>query len=456
MAWNDPVSATTGELFTASRYNTDVVGNLVFLKTSVSGAGDVWTGNVQKVAQTFRGLRVRTHPDLDVAATKVAVLGLDEVIMNDGTRYQPTAFPLVADISAAGAGGLDFGTEQPSTWYDYYLIGKSSTRAISDLRTIFHRSKDYFKDTSFETPFDTSRGLRIATGTATDKIAQGFQLATAGKVEFIDITLARVGAVSGRIWLTIEASVVGAPSGTPLATSDKLDASVMNTTSVIYTRFIFRTPATLSAGTQYHMVLQGDYSRSDTVNVIWGGVVAGSYANGSSQDFNGTTWAATPGPSGIDRQFKVFVTRNDAALVLPTGYDQFIKLAPAYNNSSSNFSPFTAIDKHVRWLTQKLLGSITATVPTIFDMSSIIPPGQIKVHAVTANGSVANNFISGVPDGYNITQQANGVEGGTSIVTSYAIGSSWGTFSPFITEFQGAYSEVSTGQQTPIITGFTW
>jgi len=122
---------STGELVTAAWLNAIVDRVNAFL---INITGGIWTGTVQKVIQSFRGLHLRTHPNALAAPFQVALLKLDEVVMSDGARYLPTSFPLTADVTVSGLGGLDTGTETASTWYEVYLVGKSSTGANADLR----------------------------------------------------------------------------------------------------------------------------------------------------------------------------------------------------------------------------------------------------------------------------------------------------------------------------------
>lgn len=355
--------------------------------------------------ESFRGLHLRTHPDSDVAASKVMLVTADEVILDDGTRVTTGLSQLVADITASGAGGLDTGTEAgngASVWYEIHLIRKPSDGSLA---LLLHRARDFFTDANqgFTTADDAVRNLRILTATPTDKIAQGFQSTTAssqGPIDFVDVKLIKAGAPTGNIWLTIEADTAGNPSGTPLATSDKLNVASVSTTAQ-WVRVPFRTPFTPTISTQYHLVLQGDYARSDTVFVGWRGVVAGGYASGSSREYTGAAWGATAGASGLDRSFKVYTRLHDAAVTMPALYTQRAKLGWVYNDSGSNLLPFEAVDRRVQQQPVNL-GSTTATIPTLFDASSALPP--IRLLAITGGFSdtaADAGRIAGVPDGFD-------------------------------------------------------
>jgi|SRR6266850_500340 len=421
------------------------------------------------LAQDFVGLDLRVHPDSDKVKSQLALFGLKSVVMSDGTRYDDiiipgTDVPLIADITVAGVGGLDTGAETASVFYELYLIGKSSTKAKVDLRLILHRAKDYLKDTSFETAQDTSRALRVVTGTVTDKIAQGFQVNTAGKVETINALLVRTGAVVGNIWFTIESDNAGSPSGTILAISDKMDAGAMALTGFQsmdqWIRFVFRNPATLATATQYHLVLQGDYARSDTIFIAWHGVVAGGYANGISKDFNGTVWGATPGANGLDRTFAIYVTRNDTALTFPSGYDQSCKLNPGFfNNSGSDFDAINVRDREVTLMSGKATGQFVNGLPHQVSLSTIIPPGRITV--VGAGGITVGTggaiVVSGIPLGYIASSSSSNRLGGMALsFNTLASDNPTASWVDFVTEYQAMYLAFAANNADFFFMGWRW
>src|SRR5690348_665746 len=67
------------------------------------------TTGIVKRAQSFRGLYLRTHPDADVATTKILLIAADEIVLSDGARLTGWS-NLAADLAVSGAGGLDAGT----------------------------------------------------------------------------------------------------------------------------------------------------------------------------------------------------------------------------------------------------------------------------------------------------------------------------------------------------------
>jgi hypothetical protein len=296
---------------------------------------------------------------------------------------------LSAAITASGANGLDTGSETGSTWYEVYAIRKSSDGTQGAL---LHQAKDYGGGTSYQTGQDGYHNLRDAT--ARTKLAQGFTLSgVSGLCEYVDAWLIRTGSPVGNYWFTIEANVAGVPSGTPLATSDKYDAARVASTAQ-YVRLPFRTPASLSASTQYHLVLQGDYTVSGANFLSWGAdTTAGAYSGGAKAAFDGATWTTD---TDDDFQFNLAITRNDVAVTMPSGYDQKAKLGYVYNNSSSNFKHFWQVGRRVftgydaDWTT-----SLAFNTPALTAMATMLPPVSVLVSFTAVNAVSACGFQVG-------------------------------------------------------------
>ena len=355
------------------------------------------------IGQSYQGMLLRSHPDADLSANQVQLLRAAEIVMQDGTRVADWPI-LTLDIStatSAGAGGVDVDADRDlaSTWYEVQGIRNSSsgTRALL-ARKATKRSTDAGQ--SFTTVDNAQRALRIATSTATDKLAQGFRTPTVGfpgKIVWIDAELIRAGAVTGNIWFTIEADAAGVPSGTPLATSDKINAGRIPTTAGgTLLRATFRVPfTTADVTTSYHLVLQGDYTRSDTIFIAWRGVTAGGYSEGIAREFNGTTWTTASGVG--DFIFKVYTERFAGAPVMPAGFDQRALLGFIYNDASSNLRKFSQWDRvmiggGLDWQ----VTTASPTVPTLVDLSTALPPVPVEVH-FSVGGSGAGTSFSFAP-----------------------------------------------------------
>lgn len=403
--------------------------------------------------QVFRGLSLRTHPNGDTAASKVYLNHADEIIMDSGHRVSDWD-DLSADITVGGAGGLDTGAEGASRWYDIYAIRKSSDGTKN---LLLHRAKSFDLDTSFTTTPDSFKALRKTTSTETDKLAQGVTFASGGELHYVDVTLQKANSPTGNIWFTLEANSAGSPSGAALATSDKIDVSQVSTSNQVI-RFIFRVPATVTA-TQYHLVLQGDYTKSDTVNVRWAGVTAGGYAGGVAKSYNGAAWSAVADP--LDFYFKAYLKQNDTTVTMPSGYDQSCLVGHVYNDGSSNFRAFTATDKRVRLFTSVSSGDVAAsTPPTLIDFASVVPPIPVVLLQLNLapQGAAAVAIMAGaVPNGFRSTLTTDTVptamkSWGTPADNAYGIG-----LIDFNTETQAFYlyhNGASAGRAYG--TGYTW
>lgn len=339
------------------------------------------------LSQDFRGLTLQTHPDNTVAAYKVRLTHADAIVMSDGQEVDNWD-DLDADITATGAGGLDTGTEQNSTWYSVHAIRQSA----SDTRALMlHRAKNYTATWTSNTNDDGQIALRDAT--ARTKLAQGATPSTAGVVPFIDVKLYKTGTPTGNYWFTLETNNGGVPSGTVLATSDKYDVSRLTTTAT-WIRVPFRTPASLSASTQYHVVLQGDFTVSVSNYLNWrADTTAAAVSGGAKAAYDGTTWTTD---TAVDMMLILYAEANDTALTLPTGYDQYALVGWVYNNSSGNFKHFWQKDRTVfcGYDSDWKIGQMTATV-SLFALDAFMPPTPIVMDFLIYDTGASTHYSYG-------------------------------------------------------------
>lgn len=385
-----------GESTTASVKN--VAGKTYKMVLGITKA--MWDGlSTNSLSQSFRGLRVQTHPDSDKALSQV-LFSADAIVMDDGQEVRDWT-NIAVDLTASGANGLDTGAEVASAWYELWAIYDGTNK-----KGVFHRAKDYFLDESWDqsggTTEDGQHLLRDAT--ARTKLAQGFQVDTAGPLEFIDVKLVKAGSPTGNYWFTIETNSGGVPSGTVLATSDKYDVSRLTTTAG-WVRLPFRAPATISAATQYHLVLQGDFTVSAVNHMGWrADTTAATYAKGAKAAYDGTTWTTD---TDDDFLFKVYITRNDVAVTLQTGYTQKAKIAFFYNNASSHLKPCRQNGRRVfcGYDDEWQVGSLTSTSPALTDLSAFVPPVPVGI-SFHVNFTAICNAGLGVISATDITASA--------------------------------------------------
>lgn len=400
------------------------------------------------LSQSFRGLTLQVHPDNDKAPAQVRLIHADAIVMDDGQEITDWN-DLDASLAAAGIGGLDTGTEAASTWYQVIAAYNGTTKGI-----YFHRAKDYFLDEDITAGEDASQGLRSAVDNSTVRIAQGFQVGTAGLMEFIDVKLLKTGTPTGNYWFTVEANSGGVPSNTPLATSDKYDVARLTTTATVV-RLPFRTPASLSAATQYHIVMYGDFTVSATSFANWRmDGSAATYVNGSKALFDSdtSTWTSD---TDDDMWLKVYITRNDTALTKPAGYTQSAVIGWCYNNASSNLIMFAQHD-HLVFGGFELdwkVGSLTSTTPLLVDLFALIPPTSVTLSFLVNNGA-ASHMAFGVLSCTDVVGAASERKGMIVDTASAGFVVQMGpiTLSPY----QGVMFATSAGTNNVYVSSYGW
>lgn len=395
------------------------------IKAAAAGVVDVFwfaqtasASSTSALRQVYRGLHLRTHPDSDVAAAKVMLVRADEIVYDDGTRVTDWDRE-EASLAVSGAGGLDTGAEAASTWYEVWAIGKSADGTGSRAKTandklVLHRAKDWFKDEEQTTTSGDIGRLHFAADV--QELAQGVQVDTTGKVPFVAINVLKVGSPTGNMWLEIRSDSAGSPN-TLLATSVKIDVTKI-LTGETWILLPFLNPVSLTALTQYHLVLDADYAQSSANQISWRGATTDAYATrGTMKRWDGTAWQTTTTSgfnSGGDFAFKVYVERNDAAVTMPANYDQKALLGYAFNNGSSNLEPVIQIDRVVRCLSERKVGSFTATnPPALTELMNFVPPRPVLARLGIAHDSSGRSGFS--PHLFRSDTVANAVADGAVV-----------------------------------------
>ncbi len=142
--------------------------------------------------------------------------------------------------------------------------------------------------------YDCSCTITVSAVTAKDKLAQGFQLSTASAISKVRLWLKKVGSPTGNLTVKIQTNSGGSPSGTTVTngTSATVAASSLST-SYGYIDFAFSTPPSLSASTQYHLVLETADSASNSNYVEWGADASSpAYASGEMKSEASSSWSA--------------------------------------------------------------------------------------------------------------------------------------------------------------------
>lgn len=410
---------------------------------SVGGGRNInSTNDTCGLSQTFRGLVLMTGTGPSDFDNVTNLISADEIVMDDCSRVGGWTF-MSANMSVTGAGGLDIGAEDSSSWYEIYAIRNSSNNARN---LTLHRAKDYVISASVVHNGGAANGqLRDVTGRT--KLAQGFQTNTTGKLEFMDINFTRVSAPNGSLWVTIESDSSGTPSNTTLATSDKIDTSKISTTNMAI-RMTFRSAASITAGTNYWFVLNADYS-VNAANYIRAPTNNGNPSASPQQAHDGTTYQAD---TAEDINHRIFITRNETtAVTMPAGYDQKAKIGYVFNNDNKSFVPFVQQDRTATF-TPSRVASVAAgdTYAILRNLSALLPPVKVLVDVKTKSG---NNYLmfGGMPNGFgNVTlgDEVNPING-------EKLGANERAF--ISTEFQAMYVHTPPGEGTTyFVRNYIW
>lgn len=175
-------------------------------------------------------------------------------------------------------------------------------------------------DCAYPPGYQTTDYALRDTATHTE-ISQGFKPVTSADVTKIRLWLKSVGTPAGTDTITLEIHTdnSGVPSGTPVAngTATAVDISDTLTSSYAWVTFTFASNPTLTAGTQYHLVLTGAFTISAVDYVDWGvddyDVI---FADGAVSYYDTTTWVAD---NLYDACFEVYITggtKGDDGVVL--------------------------------------------------------------------------------------------------------------------------------------------
>lgn len=132
------------------------------------------------------------------------------------------------------------------------------------------------------------------------QISQGFKCNTTGAVTKVKLWLKKTGVPAGTdtITLEIQSDSSGVPSGNEVTNGISTAVDISDTTGLVTTgyswvTFTFSTNPTLTAGTQYHLVLYGAYTVSEANYITWGAdnydVI---YPDGTMSVYDATTWVS--------------------------------------------------------------------------------------------------------------------------------------------------------------------
>lgn len=352
-------------------------------------------------SQTFRGLSMGTSQADKVAnGTQLIVHRLDEAVMDDGEVVTGWSVPTTLDITSNGAVNLlDTGVVLANTWYEVYAIRK---RSDGTKGFIIHRAIDRNPDQNTMNTIQWATGTYGSVGANTTvnpnvRVAMSFTPNVTGNLTSIEIRAFKTTTPTGNMWLTLEANSAGVPSGTTLATSRKLDVGRAITTASFYSmRYVFDTPATLTAGTSYFWVYNSDYVASATafMNVSYSTQASngsGGVNPGVPMGNTGAAWVnLTPGVGAF--VYKAYIEANSTAVTMPAGYDQKCLISYVATDNASKFREFRQQDRTIYgFFSAQWMGWMQVLTDRIeiADFRGVLPPVTVQAafHIPTGLGS---------------------------------------------------------------------
>jgi hypothetical protein len=198
--------------------------------------------------------------------------------------------------------------------------------------------------------------------------------------------------------------------------------------------------------TQYHLVLQGDWTISATnfVSVRMDGS-AGTYALGSKALFDSdtSTWTTD---TDDDLQFTTYITQNDTALVVPTGY-RYAHIGWAFNGNGGDVAPFRQMNRCCMYASQSVAQVVNelAAAVTLYDLRNYLPPMTVTAtFSVSGTGAASATAVLGDLKGTDTVNAAAGpfMASGSSRDTSEIAS---GTCTPIVLEYNVVMVDASSG-----------
>jgi hypothetical protein len=339
-----------------------------------------------RAAQSFRGLVMGTSQADKVAnGTQIIVYSLDEVVMDDGEAVGGWTPGSVINLSTSGAGGLDGGTANANNWYEVYAIRK---RVDGTKNFIIHRALDRLpnQNTMNFTFWPTVAGATLGLGANNTsnlytRLAQSFTPNVAGPLTSIEVRAYKTSTPTGNMWLTLEANTAGAPSGTTLATSRKMDIARLAATTASNLRFVFDTTANVSLATSYFWIFNTDYTSSPTAfaNLVFSLANTDIGANGTNRGLpygnTGTAWVQLTSIGTFI--YKTYIEANSVAVTMPAGYDQRCLVSYVATDVNSKLKEFHQRDRTIQtYFNYQWASTLALQIqnPEVVDLLTTVPP----------------------------------------------------------------------------------
>lgn len=448
------VTARSGDTLTVTRAqegtsaSTKNTGSGAVYRMSLGVTKAMWEG-ARPVKNTHQGLVLQTDRDYSDKLKKVELTAVDYLVMDDGTISNNTGgwTGLTADITVSGAGGLDTGAEEGSTWYEVYAIEtEAGTKSL-----LLHKSRDYWGDANYTTGADSYQNIRSSS--SNQFVSQGFTAFNSGKVVFAEAKLQKVGSPTGTLYCAIYSNNAGVP-GSALTVSRELDVSQLRTAEN-WIRFTFPDSApSLSAGTIYHLVVGSSCTVSGTNYVQWHmDGSAGAFSGGSKATWNGSSWTSD---ADDDMMFSISVEVFNASVSMPSTYTKKCFLGWVYNNGSNDFVQFLQMGRSRRNTEFTSVGAVHTLTGDLDILLIPAPPIEVCTVFMSCAGNGAVSTVAAIGDNQSLNISSSGSTTGTqAVLLSVTTSTRSGEFTPVLVQKNFCYAQGTAGG-TVYMSGFSW
>ena len=209
-------------------------------------------------------------------------------------------------------------------------------------------------------------------------VSQSFIPSVTATMPQLILKLFRNGTPTGNIWVEIETDSSNKPSNTTVTNGTSANIDVTTISNIDYTEytFTFATPPSLTASTQYHIVLKGDYSNSTSNFIGWGESNEATLYGYRNYSNSALSWSNFSGYSGY---FKTYYN----LISLQSYSEATIKTQGSY--ALKGVATTGALNKTLT--KTAALGNLSGVNNLKFDIYSSRTGSNIKLGIVDAGGT---------------------------------------------------------------------
>lgn len=294
-------------------------------------------GTERRVGQsmTFTNAGVLTSATINAGATTGSPSGFPTVTLRPDNAGVPSATILdtvtLTAWTASASNSITFtGGVFLETGTTYWLVAEMPAQGTGVFFTVLRSGTNPYANGVMKIDTDNAGtwntlaagsdmrcSVTLSALVVTDGLAQGFSHSATTTIPYIDIFIGKVGTRSGTLTLAIQTSTAGLPSGSTITNGSATRSATDVSGSIAAFRFTFATAPTITASTQYHMVLTTSDSASNTDYIQWATDASSPpYANGVFELLKSATWAnASPASDGLFEVYGILSTFNEPCVI---------------------------------------------------------------------------------------------------------------------------------------------